>query len=63
MWAVAPLARGQRAARWERRHGVRLWEGRVEQERQPDGADADRRVFVCTTPGRRVAGSPGSAAG
>ncbi|MFE2543850.1 hypothetical protein [Actinacidiphila glaucinigra] len=37
-FAIEPLMRAERAARWERRHGVLLWqvwEHRVEQEQQP----------------------------
>ncbi|MGW9135316.1 hypothetical protein [Streptomyces sp. NPDC055681] len=35
IFAVEPLMRAERAARWERRQGVVLWQGHVEQEQQP----------------------------
>lgn len=35
VWAVDPLMRAERAARWERRHRVLLWQGAVDQPEQP----------------------------
>lgn len=35
MFAVEPLMRAERAVRWERRQGVLLWQGHVEQDQQP----------------------------
>lgn len=34
-WAMDPVVRAERAARWERQHRVLLWQGHVEQEQQP----------------------------
>lgn len=52
-FAVEPLMRAERAARWERRRGVLLWQLRerdVEQERQP--ADTGQPpVFTSARPG------------
>ncbi|MEU4498677.1 hypothetical protein OG729_05805 [Streptomyces sp. NBC_00210] len=50
-WAVDPLMRAERAARWERRRGVLLWQGDVDQEAQPVPAG---QPPVFTTPRRRA---------
>ncbi|MET7619388.1 hypothetical protein [Streptomyces sp. NPDC005408] len=48
---VDSLIRGSQTARWERQHGVLLWEGRVEQEQQPPDIGPPR---VYTTPRQKA---------
>ncbi|MFE6775750.1 hypothetical protein [Streptomyces sp. NPDC057702] len=42
----APLLRAERAARWERQHGVLLWQGHVDQEHQPRGGHGQAPLFT-----------------
>ncbi|MFJ7947119.1 hypothetical protein ACIQ6K_26220 [Streptomyces sp. NPDC096354] len=59
--AVDPLMRAERAARWERRQGVLLWQGHVEQDQRP--ADTGQAP-VFTSPRRAGrAGAVGAPSG
>ncbi|MEU1623540.1 hypothetical protein ABZ479_40420 [Streptomyces sp. NPDC005722] len=63
-FAMEPLMRAERAARWERRRGVLLWqvgERRLDQEQQPTGT-GQPPVFTSARPGAPRVGAPPSTA-